>query len=44
MTREVAVCIDEGTKQDEPRHVSIENEEKLPSLSILGTVLAGPTP
>lgn len=42
MTHEEAVYINEATKQDEPRHVSIENEEKPPSLSILGTILASP--
>jgi hypothetical protein len=37
------LSIDEATKQDKPRHVSIENEEKPPSLSILGAILAGPS-
>lgn len=41
MTHEEAVCIHEATKQDEPRHASIENEEKQPSLSSPGTILAG---
>lgn len=41
MTHEEAVYIDEATKQHEPRHVSIENEEKPPSFSNPGAILAG---
>lgn len=42
MTHEEAVCIHEAIQQDEPRHGSIENEEKQASLSFPGTILAGP--